>query len=132
VKDPEIYDRFEHVVLVHGCRQVAELAYGEALIRDLPNNEYFGELVREQLIYYPTVTREPFHNRGRITDLIASQTLFRDIGLPPLDIATDRMMLCGSPPMLADLRAFLVGRGFAEGCHSEAGHFVIEKAFVER
>jgi ferredoxin--NADP+ reductase len=132
VKDPDIYERFEKVVLVHGCRQVAELAYGEALVRDLPHNAYFGELVREQLIYYPTVTREPFHNRGRITDLITSQTLFRDIGLPPLDIATDRLMLCGSPPMLADLRALLDGRGFAEGRHAEPGHFVIEKAFVER
>jgi ferredoxin--NADP+ reductase len=88
--------------------------------------------VREKLVYYPTVTREPFHNRGRITDLIASGTLFRDVGLPPLDVASDRLMLCGSPPMLADLRTLLVERGFSEGNHSEPGHFVIEKAFVER
>jgi ferredoxin/flavodoxin---NADP+ reductase len=132
IKDPETYDRFHKIVLVHGCRQVAELAYGEAVIADLPNNELFGDIVREKLIYYPTVTREPFHNRGRITDLIASGTLFDDIGLPPLDIASDRLMLCGSPPMLADLRALLVDLGFAEGNHAEPGHFVIEKAFVER
>ncbi len=132
IKDPETYDRFDKVVLVHGCRQVAELAYGEAIVSDLPNNEFFGEIVREKLVYYPTVTREPFQNRGRITDLIESGTLFRDIGLPPLDVAGDRLMLCGSPPMLADLRALLVGRGLREGNHSEPGHFVIEKAFVER
>jgi ferredoxin--NADP+ reductase len=132
VKDPETYDRFDKVVLVHGCRQVAELAYGEALINELPRNEFFGDTVREKLVYYPTVTREPFHNRGRITDLIASGTLFRDVGLPPLDVASDRLMLCGSPPMLADLRTLLVERGFSEGNHSEPGHFVIEKAFVER
>jgi ferredoxin/flavodoxin---NADP+ reductase len=132
VKDPETYDRFDKVVLVHGCRQVAELAYGEALIDELSCNEFFGDTVREKLVYYPTVTREPFHNRGRITDLIASGTLFRDIGLPPLDVASDRLMLCGSPPMLADLRTLLVERGFTEGNHSEPGHFVIEKAFVER
>jgi ferredoxin--NADP+ reductase len=132
IKDPETYERFEKIVLVHGCRQVAELAYGEAIIRELPDNEFFGELVRDQLIYYPTVTREPFHNRGRITDLITSGTLFDDIGLPPLDLATDRAMLCGSPAMLADLRQLLVDRGFVEGNHSEPGHFVIEKAFVER
>jgi ferredoxin/flavodoxin---NADP+ reductase len=132
IKDPETYDRFDKVVLVHGCRQVAELAYGEAVINELPDNEFFGDMVREKLIYYPTVTREPFHNRGRITDLIESGALFRDVGLPPLDIACDRLMLCGSPPMLADLRALLVARGFTEGNHSEPGHFVIEKAFVER
>jgi ferredoxin--NADP+ reductase len=132
IKDPETYDRFDKVVLVHGCRQVAELAYGEAVINELPHNEFFGDVVRDKLIYYPTVTREPFHNRGRITDLIESGTLFRDIGLPPLDLASDRLMLCGSPPMLADLRALLVGRGFTEGNLSAPGHFVIEKAFVER
>jgi len=132
IKDPETYDVFDKVVLVHGCRQVAELAYGEAIVGDLPNNEFFGEIVREKLVYYPTVTREPFLNRGRITDLIASGVLFRDIGLPPLDLAADRLMLCGSPPMLADLRALLVEWGFSEGNHSEPGHFVIEKAFVER
>ena len=132
VKDPETYDRFDKVVLVHGCRQVAELAYGETLINQLPRNEFFGDVVREKLVYYPTVTREPFHNRGRITDLIASGALFRDTGQPPLDVACDRLMLCGSPPMLADLRTLLVERGFSEGNHSEPGHFVIEKAFVER
>jgi ferredoxin--NADP+ reductase len=132
IKDPETYDRFDKIVLVHGCRQVAELAYGEAVINELPHNEYFGDVVRDKLIYYPTVTREPFHNRGRITDLIASGTLFRDIGLPPLDIACDRLMLCGSPPMLEDLRTLLVDLGLTEGSHSEPGHFVIEKAFVER
>jgi ferredoxin--NADP+ reductase len=132
IKDPETYDRFEKVVLVHGCRQVTELAYGEAVINELPRNEFFGDVVREKLVYYPTVTREPFHNRGRITDLIASGTLLRDIGLPPLDLASDRLMLCGSPPMLADLRALLVERGFSEGNHSVPGHFVIEKAFAER
>jgi ferredoxin--NADP+ reductase len=132
VKDPDIYDRFDKVVLVHGCRQVAELAYGEAIIRDLPANEFFGDLVRNKLIYYPTVTREPFRNRGRITDLIASGTLFDETGQPPLDLAADRLMLCGSPSMLADLRTLLDQRGFVEGNHAEPGHFVIEKAFVER
>jgi ferredoxin/flavodoxin---NADP+ reductase len=132
IKDPETYERFEKVVLVHGCRQVAELAYGEDIIKALPDNEFFGDVVREKLVYYPTVTREPFHNRGRITDLITSDKLFDELGRGPLDIADDRLMLCGSPAMLADLRTLLEQLGFAEGNHSEPGHFVIEKAFVER
>jgi ferredoxin--NADP+ reductase len=132
IKDPEVYDRFETIVLVHGCRQVSELAYGEQLVANLREDELFGPLLAEKLIYYPTVTREPFRNRGRITDLIASKQLFDDVGLPPLDIATDRIMMCGSPAMLEELKQMFEARGFAEGNHSEPGHFVIEKAFVER
>jgi ferredoxin--NADP+ reductase len=78
------------------------------------------------------VTREPFRNRGRITDLINSEQLFTDIGQVPLDIATDRIMMCGSPAMLDELRSMFEGRGFAEGSGNQPGHFVIEKAFVER
>lgn len=132
VKDPETYERFERVVLVHGCRQINELAYGETITRDLPEHEFVGEAVKEKLIYYPTVTREPFHNRGRITDLIASGQLFSDIGLPPMSVEADRFMLCGSPHMLADARVLLKERGMREGNHGEPGHYVIEKAFVER
>jgi ferredoxin--NADP+ reductase len=132
IKDPEVYERFETIVLVHGCRQVSELAYGEELVARLRDDELFGPLLADKLVYYPTVTREPFRNRGRITDLITSQQLFDDIGQPPLDIATDRIMMCGSPAMLEELREMFENRDFLEGSHSEPGHFVIEKAFVER
>jgi ferredoxin--NADP+ reductase len=132
IKDPDVYERFETIILVHGCRQVSELAYGEELVARLRDDELFGPLLADKLLYYPTVTREPFRNRGRITDLITSEQLFGDLGLPPLDIETDRVMLCGSPGMLEELRGMLEGRGFLEGNHSEPGHFVIEKAFVER
>jgi ferredoxin--NADP+ reductase len=132
IKDPDVYDRFESIVLVHGCRQVSELAYGEELVARLRDDELFGPLLSEKLQYYPTVTREPFRNRGRITDLITSGQLFDDIGQPPLDIETDRIMMCGSPAMLEELRTMFETSGFLEGSHSEPGHFVIEKAFVER
>jgi ferredoxin--NADP+ reductase len=132
IKDPDIYERFEHVVLVHGCRQVSELAYGERVVNTLIQDELFGELMKDKFIYYPTVTREPFRNRGRITDLITSEQLFNDIGLPPLSLEHDRIMMCGSPHMLEDLKVLFEARGFVEGSHSTPGHFVIEKAFVER
>ena len=132
IKDPDVYEKYQSIVLVHGCRQVSELSYGERLVEGLRNDELFGPLLADKLHYYPTVTREPFRNRGRITDLITSDKLFDDCGLPPLDVETDRVMLCGSPAMLADLRALFEQRGFLEGNHSEPGHFVIEKAFVER
>jgi ferredoxin--NADP+ reductase len=132
IKDPDVYDRFEKIVLVHGCRQVSELAYGERLVAGLAKDEFFGPVLADKLIYYPTVTREPFRNRGRITDLITTNRLFADIDLPALNLETDRIMLCGSPSMLEDLRVILKDLGFTEGNHSEPGHFVIEKAFVER
>jgi len=132
IRDPATYERFARIVLVHGCRHVAELAYGERITAELPNHELVGDIVRERLVYYPTVTREPFHNRGRITDLLASGQLSRDIGAPAIDAAHDRVMLCGSPQMLSDMRAVLEPLGFEEGSSSEPGTFVIEKAFVER
>lgn len=132
IKDPEIYDSYDSIVLVHGCRQVSELAYGEQLVGQLEAHEFFGPLVRSKLHYYPSVTREPFRNRGRVTDLIASGQLFADLAQTDLDRDTDRVMLCGSPAMLADLQAMLAERGFVEGNHSTPGHFVVEKAFVER
>jgi ferredoxin--NADP+ reductase len=132
IKDPDVYDRFETIVLVHGCRQVSELAYGEELVAKLRDDELFGPLLAEKLLYYPTVTREPFRNRGRITDLITSRQLFDDIGQGALDLSTDRIMMCGSPAMLEELRQMFEARGFIEGSHAEPGHFVIEKAFVER
>jgi ferredoxin--NADP+ reductase len=101
-------------------------------VERLRGDEFLGEMLEGKLVYYPTVTREPFRNRGRITDLIASDKLFDDIGQPPLSIDTDRVMLCGSPAMLEDLRNMFEQTGFAEGSHSEPGHFVVEKAFVER
>ena len=132
IKDPDVYDRFEHVVLVHGCRQIAELTYGEKIVQALPENELIGDIVRGKLLYYPTVTREPFRNHGRITNLLATDKLPCDLGLPPLSVADDRLMLCGSPAMLADMTGLLRDRGFTEGSHSVPGEYVVEKAFVER
>lgn len=132
IKDPENYERFDQVGLAHGCRQVAELSYAETIIKCLSDNEFIGDTVRKKLRYYPSVTREPFRNRGRVTEMIAAGKMFDDLQLEPIDHATDRLMMCGSAPMLADLRHMLDTRGFTEGSHSGPGHYVIEKAFVER
>lgn len=132
IRDPATYDRFEQVVLVHGVRRASELAYHDYLTEELPKDEAMGELVSARLLYYPTVTREAFRNRGRITTLIETGKLFADLGLPALDKGEDRVMLCGSPAMLAELRTMLEARGFREGNTSIPGDFVIERAFVEK
>jgi len=133
IKDPDTYERFEKVILVHGVRYVSELAYSDYITEDLPNNEFFGELVREKLVYYPCVTREEFKTVGRITTLIENGQMCEDVGLPPLNPETDRAMICGSPAMLADIRAILDSKGFqvSPGV-GEPGDYVFERAFVEK
>ena len=133
IQDPETYERFEKIILIHGVRFVSELAYNDLITQTLPEHEFLGDVIREQLIYYPTVTREPFRHNGRITHLMESGKLFEDIGLPPLDPAADRAMICGSPAMLSDLCTLLDARGFEISPRiGEPGDYVIERAFVEK
>lgn len=133
VRDPETYERFDKIVIAHGVRNIGDLAYADYLQHDLLQHEYLGELAREKLIYYPTVTREAFRHQGRITDAIVDGAMSQAIGLPPLDPATDRVMLCGSPAMLADTCALLDSRGFEISPRTrEPGDYVIERAFVEK
>lgn len=132
IRDPNTYERFDRVVLVHGCRTVAELAYDDLIKKELPEHEYIGEDVREKLVYYPTVTREPFVHTGRVTDLITSGKLFSDIGLPAMTPENARVMLCGNPNLISDMREILAERGFVEGSSGEPATYVIEKAFVEK
>ena len=132
IKDPETYANFDKVILTHGVRWKSELAYQDFITRALPSNEFFGDEVKEKLIYYPTVTREPFRNQGRLTDLMTSGKLYSDIGLPPINLEDDRFMICGSPSMLKDLTNILDAQGFQEARHGDLGHYVIERAFVEK
>ena len=130
-RDPEVYDRFDEVIVTHTVRNVADLNYAELFEKELREDEILSEVIGDKLRYYPTVTREPFRTQGRITDLITSGKIFEDLGVPPLDPAVDRLMLCGGPSVLADLKTLLVERGYVEGSLAAPGDFVLEKAFVE-
>jgi ferredoxin--NADP+ reductase len=132
VRDPATYERFEQIILVHGVRQKDELAYHDLLVEHLPSHEFLGDMVASQLRYYPTVTREAYRNMGRVTDLLQTGKLFEDLGLPPLNAEEDRVMICGSPAMLRDLKHLLEGQDFTEGNTSNPGGFVIERAFAEQ
>ncbi len=133
IQDIEVYDRFEKVVLVHGVRKINDLAYKDFIENDLPKNEFFGEEIKNKLIYYPTVTREPFKNEGRLTDLIKSGKLFKDIGLDNMNPNDDRAMICGSPEMLKDTQDLLDSMNFKVSPRiGEPGDYVIEHAFVEK
>ena len=130
-RDPDVYERFDEVIVTHTVREVADLSYVDLLTEELPNDEYLGEMIAPKLRYYPTVTREDFRTKGRITDLVASGKLFEDLGVPAFDPAVDRIMLCGAPSFLADFKQLLLDRGYEEGSVSSPGDFVLEKAFVE-
>ena len=133
IQEPETYERFEKIVIVHGTRSVSDLAYAEFITRDLPQHEFLGEYVRSQLLYHPTVTREPFRNSGRITTLLETGDMAKVVGLPALDPQNDRFMLCGSPAMLDDCSTLLDARGFQIASRiGEPGDYVIERAFVEK
>ena len=132
IRDPEFYEAFDKIILTHGVRWKSELGYFEHITEDMPEDEHFGDLVKDKLIYYPTVTREDFETQGRLTDLINNGRLFQDIGLPPLNPETDRVMICGSPAMLKELVEILDARGFVEGTSHAPGDYVIERAFVEK
>ncbi|MDZ4762083.1 MAG: ferredoxin--NADP reductase [Alphaproteobacteria bacterium] len=130
IRDPETYERFDQVILTQTCRLAGELAYATELVASLPEDPLVGDFVKGRLAHYTTVTREPWPNRQRITTLIENGQLFRDLGVPPLDPAVDRVMICGSLEMLADTRALVEKAGFTEGSNASPAQFVVEKAFV--
>jgi len=133
VKDPATYERFDRIVITHGVRRAGDLAYADYIRRELPHHEFLGEQIARQLLYYPAVSREEHAHEGRLTTLLDAGRMAGDLGLPPLDPARDRFMICGSPSMLADFRRILDARGFtASPKIGVAGHYVFERAFVER
>lgn len=132
IKDPEVYEQYDKIILTHGVRYVDELAYRDLIQHELPQNEFFGEIIKDKLVYYPTVTRESFENQGRLTEVLENGELNRNLGLPPLNVEDDRFMICGSPSMLKDTCAILDEMGFREARNGDLGHYVIERAFVEQ
>jgi ferredoxin--NADP+ reductase len=130
VREPETYERFDEVILTHTCRTDAELNYGREIIAAAHDDPLVGEEARAKLRHFTSLTREDHPQQGRITALIDNGALFDALGVPALDPATDRVMICGSVPMLQDLRTLVLERGFSEGANHEPGSFVVERAFA--
>jgi ferredoxin/flavodoxin---NADP+ reductase len=130
MRDPETYEKYEQVVMMHTCRTVAELDYGRELVDGLKDDPLIGEFVGDKLKYYPTTTREDFPHMGRITDNLTSGKVFEDLGIHPMDRDHDRAMVCGSLAFNHDVKAVLEGFGLREGANSDPQEYVVEKAFV--
>ena len=132
IKDPEVYEQFDKVILTHGVRYAACLAYHDFIMYELPNNEFIGDIIKQKLLYYPTVTREPFKNQGRLTDLLQSGKLEKDLSMPEVNVKDDRFMLCGSEAMIKDMTEILNKKGFIAARKRTQGHYVLENAFVSK
>ncbi|EQB19318.1 MAG: oxidoreductase FAD/NAD(P)-binding protein [Novosphingobium lindaniclasticum] len=131
IRDPDVYDLYDEVIVVHCVRRVSDLAYREELESQLAEDPLVSEQALVQLHYVPTVTREPFHTTGRIGALVESGRLFEGLkGDQRFNPETDRVMLCGSMDMIKDFSADLESWGFTEGSNAKPGDFVIERAFV--
>jgi ferredoxin/flavodoxin---NADP+ reductase len=130
MRDPETYEKFDQVIMMHTCRERAELEYGWQLVEGLRDDPLIGEMVEGKLLYYPTTTREQSARMGRITDTLSSGKVLSDLGLAPFDPATDRAMVCGSLAFNVDVKAVLESFGLTEGANSDPREYVVEKAFV--
>ncbi len=131
-RDPDAFSRFEKIYVCHGVRQVSELAYRDLFTAEIHDDPLVGDEAKTQLVYYPTVTREPFEHQGRFPDLINSGQFFRDLGIPEdrFNPAEDRVMLCGSMEFIKDMAAVMESQGMTEGSNAEPGDYVLERAFV--
>ncbi|SPH17412.1 Ferredoxin--NADP reductase [Defluviimonas aquaemixtae] len=130
MRDPETYEKYDQVIMMHTCRTTDELEYGRQLVESLKDDPLIGEFVGDKLKYYPTTTREKSERMGRITDNLSSGKVFDDLGVPPMDKETDRAMVCGSLAFNMDVKAVLEGFGLREGANSDPQEYVVEKAFV--
>lgn len=131
MREPEVYEKYEEVILMHTCREVGELEYGRKLVEHIKSDEMLSEIEAGKLRYYPTTTREDFHQMGRVTDNLTSGKVFEDLGVPPLNPETDRGMVCGNLAFNKDIMAILDSFGLREGANSEPKEYVVEKAFVD-
>src|SRR3546814_9360016 len=73
---PDIYERFNQIVIVHCVRRVSDLAFREELESQLAGDPLVQDQALLQFHYLPTVTREPFRTTGRIDALIEDGSLF--------------------------------------------------------
>jgi ferredoxin--NADP+ reductase len=135
LRDPQTYEDYDEVILTHTCREVGELQYGKELIDTIRSDELLAELIGEgfadKLRYYPTTTREESPKMGRITDLMRSGDVFRDLGVPELTPEIDRAMVCGNLAFNLEIKEMLEGYGLEEGANSDPKQYVVEKAFLD-
>ena len=132
--DPETYEQYEKVILIHTVRTMAEHAYRDELT-NLIKHEYLADIVHNKFVYVPTVTRENddtgFALQGRCSTLLKNGSLSKSCDIPAFDVNTDAAMICGSTGMNQEFIQYFESLGGKCGSASQRGCFVYEKAFVD-
>ncbi|RTL11196.1 MAG: ferredoxin--NADP reductase [Neisseriaceae bacterium] len=124
--DFTIWEQYDKVILVHGVRTAEELAYQDT-INDFFSHEYYGDLVKDKLIYVKVVTRENIGGDlyGRITELLKNGELEKFVNIP-ITIENSRIMICGNPEMVSDTRHMLSDRGLTVSKRGNPGNMAVE------
>lgn len=121
--DPGTWARYERAVLVHSVRHAAELApdtIAAAIRRHGPSEQ-------ARLNALSVVTREsvPGAYSARLGTLLANGELEKAAGCT-IEPAGARVMLCGNPEMILEMRKALRDRGLAPGRRGVPGQLSAE------
>jgi len=125
LRDPDVWERYEERVLAYSVSYTREIAYRDALAA-LASDELLGAN-RPPLRFVPIVTREvaPGTLHARLPTLITDGSLEREAGIA-LSPEDSRILICGNPKMLDDVRDALVARGLRSDRTLIPGHFATE------
>jgi ferredoxin--NADP+ reductase len=129
IREPETYEKFETVIVTHTCRTIPELSYSQEVINESNNDEIIKEFISNKLISYHSTTRENFIHNGRITELLNTKKIFKDLEIEDIS-SSDRFMFCGSMGLNNDLKAIMIKHNLQEGANNNPAEFVLEKAFA--
>ncbi len=121
LRDKEIWQRYQKIVLVHGTRYVRDLGYREELCA-------LRESRADQFTYLPAITREEHKCalNGRLTTLLQDRSLEK---AAKCEIAHDTtaIMLCGNPDMLNEMEQQLIDRNLKKHRSKAPGNIVAER-----
>ena len=129
IREPETYEKYNKVIVTHTCRTVKELDYSKNILNECSSDELIKDFILNKLITFHSTTREDYENKGRITDLINNETIFKKLHIKKIS-SDDKFMFCGSMGLNNDLKNILIKLNFKEGANNNPADFVLEKAFV--
>ena len=122
LRDPATYAEFDKITVCWTVPEVADLKSYDTFLNE--EVKLFANDSMCEYTYFPTVTREEFKNKGRITKYI-EEGMWDNISPK-----TDKVMMCGSLDFNNDIKDILVNKGFTEATRRTPGTYAQEKAFV--
>ena len=125
LRGPAVWRTYEKVIVAHSVRSRAELAWRDEI--EGAAREALAAGPNRELRYLPVVTREPgaCDLDARIPTLLADGRLERSAAAR-LSVDDSRVMACGNPEMMRELRAKLSARGFRTSRRGMPGQMAFE------